>query len=93
MAATNGLSDHVLEMAERHVREGEQRVLRQMELIAELESAGHHDTARIARELLATLTKTLNIARAHLALERKRLVLQQVVYSPHPASPSPPASE
>jgi len=82
----NGLSDQFLEMAERHVRDGEQRVLRQMELIAELESAGHHDTARIARELLATLTDTLNTARAHVALERKRLAMQ-VEFSPRPVSP------
>ena len=92
MAATNGLSDLFLAMAERHVREGEQRVLRQMELIAELELAGRRDTARIARELLATLTKTLNTARAHLTQERKRLAMQHG-FSPRPESPPLPASE
>jgi len=95
MAALNRRlgSDHFLEMAERHVREGEQRVLRQMELIAELESAGRHDTARVARELLTTQTKTLNTARAHLAQQRSRLAMQQVELSPRPASPPLPASE
>ena len=89
----NELSDHLLEMAERHVREGEQRVLRQMELIAELELAGRHDTARMARELLATLTDTLDTARAHLALECKRLTMQQGQFLPRPASPPLPANK
>src|SRR5215469_18584844 len=98
MAALNRRlgSDHFLEMGERHVREGEQRVLRQMELIAELEAAGRHDTARVARELLTTLTKTLNTARAHLAhlaQEHSGLAMQQVELSPRPASPPLPASE
>lgn len=51
VAAMNGLSAIFREMAERHVREGEQRVLRQIELIAELELAECHDTARMARKL------------------------------------------
>ena len=46
----------VLDMSELHVREGEQRMRRHLQLIARLELAGHHETARRGRELLATLT-------------------------------------
>lgn len=41
-----------------------------------------HGATRLARELLATLTKTLNTARAHLAQERRRLAIQQSEFSP-----------
>lgn len=63
-------SVHLLEMAERHVREADARVARQIELIAELERDQHFEAARRGRELLATLTDTLNIARRHLQIER-----------------------
>jgi hypothetical protein len=60
----------VLDKAERHVREGEQRVRRQLQLIARLELAGHHEVARRGRELLAAFADTLDAAKAHLAQER-----------------------
>jgi hypothetical protein len=64
-------SDPVIQMCETHIREGERRVLRQKELIAELELAGRHETARLARELLATITESLDLAKRHLAQERR----------------------
>ena len=48
-----------LAMAKRHVREAEEHVARQLVLIRKLDLAGRHDEARSARELLATLTDTL----------------------------------
>jgi hypothetical protein len=41
---------------ERHIRDGEQHLLRQREIVAELESHGHgrSRTANMARDLLAT---------------------------------------
>ena len=56
----------IIELAERHVREREQRVLRQKQLIVQLELSGREDTARSARELLAPLQKLLDADKAHL---------------------------
>ena len=44
--------DSTLDEAERHVREGGQRVARQITLVNQLDGAGRHDDARKARELL-----------------------------------------
>ena len=41
--------DPSVDEAERHVREGEQRVARQVTLVNELDRAGRHDDAREAR--------------------------------------------
>ena len=60
------LRNPIIELAERHVREREQRVLRQKQLIVQLELGGRGDTARSARELLATLQKLLDADKAHL---------------------------
>jgi hypothetical protein len=60
----------LLEMAQRHVAEGEARVAQQMALIAELARDGHN-TAR-AQALLATLKGTLGIMCGILARERER---------------------
>jgi hypothetical protein len=57
--------------ARRHVREGEARIQRQIELLAELERDGHEEAARRARELLATMTETLIAARQHLVTEQR----------------------
>jgi hypothetical protein len=51
------------------VLEGEERVARQLVLIKELDLAGWHEDARAARELLGTLTETLNAERRHLQIE------------------------
>jgi hypothetical protein len=60
----------LLEMAQRHVAEGEVRVVHQIDLVAELARDGHN-TAR-AEALLATLKNTLHLMRDVLARERVR---------------------
>jgi Fe2+ or Zn2+ uptake regulation protein len=56
--------DH-LTQAQRHVREGEQRVADQRQRIAQLAADGHDTTD--AEALLATLEQTLALMRDHLA--------------------------
>ena len=58
-----------LAVARRQVLEGEERVARQLVLIKKLDLAGRHEDARAARELLGTLTETLNADRLHLQIE------------------------
>jgi len=60
-------------MAERHVREAEDRIARQLEIIAELELNRHFEAAQRGRELLAALTEILMTARRHVQLERNHL--------------------
>ena len=66
------LLDH-LALVERHVREGERHLLRQREIIAELERHGRGDsqTAKMARETLASFEMGQS---AHLD-DRVRLLL------------------
>ena len=52
-----------LELARRHLVEGEARVARQLALISELKAAGH--PTGLARELLGSLIETLRQMRAH----------------------------
>ncbi len=60
--------DH-LTQAQRHVREGEQRVADQRQRIAQLAADGHDTTD--AEALLATLEQTLALMRDHLAQEEQ----------------------
>jgi hypothetical protein len=62
--------ESLLEMAQRHVAEGEVRVARQTALVAELARDGHN-TAR-AEALLATLKNTLYLMCGVLARARAR---------------------
>lgn len=62
--------DPYLDEAERHVREGEERVARQLILVNSLDAAGRHEEARAARVLLAVLTDSLNVARRHVRIEQ-----------------------
>ncbi|MDO9713761.1 hypothetical protein [Paracraurococcus lichenis] len=55
-----------LEMARRHVAEGEARCVRQAEILREMIADGHPEAARIAEKLLATLTDTLDVLREDL---------------------------
>ena len=64
------MAETPLEQAERHVREGEDRVERIMALIDRLETQGRKDEAIEARTLLALLQETLRLARQHLDHER-----------------------
>ena len=59
-----------LEMAQRHVEEGEARVAKQTALVAELEDKGL-ETAQ-AEALLATMKESLALAYVGLARERER---------------------
>ena len=65
------MSETPVEQARRHIREGEARIQRQIELLAELERDGHYEAARRARELLSTMTETLAVARRHLETEQQ----------------------
>lgn len=71
------LLDH-LAYVERHISDGERHLLRQREIVDELERHGRGDsqTAKMAREILATFemsqTQHLN-DRAHLLLELRQI--------------------
>lgn len=43
------------------VAEGERRIARQAELVRRLDVSGHQQEARMARELLATITETVQM--------------------------------
>jgi porphobilinogen deaminase len=60
-----------LEIAERHVAEGEHRIARQKELIEELVRDKHDAVVHKARDILATLEESLRLARIHLEIERE----------------------
>lgn len=55
-----------LEMAERHVVEGEARVARQREILAEIVEHNHPEAAERARALLAAMEHSLRLGREHL---------------------------
>ena len=58
--------ESLLEMARRHVREGEHRVARLETIIADLERAGHADSAGLGRTALATVRTSLHEMKRHL---------------------------
>jgi hypothetical protein len=55
-----------LEMARRHVAEGEARCARQREILAEMVADNHPHTAEVAKQVLTTLETTLALMRDHL---------------------------
>ena len=63
--------EDALAKAERHVREGEERIARQTTLVEELERDGHVHAAEKGRVLLATLQGTLDLWCADLARLRR----------------------
>ncbi|WP_207540697.1 hypothetical protein [Sabulicella rubraurantiaca] len=65
-----------LAQAERHVREGEERVTRQRAIVEELERDNHPEAAALGRATLETFLATLEQMREHLRLERKRYGLE-----------------
>ena len=65
-----------LAQAERHVREAEERIGRQLEIIAELDRDGHDRMAAKARHLLAIFQQTLGLAHDHLRRERRERGLE-----------------
>jgi hypothetical protein len=61
----------VLEMARRHVREGEERLARQIAIVAKLERNSHTD-ATLATKVLEAIRLSLDMSKRHLAdLERR----------------------
>ena len=63
--------EDALARAERHVREGEERVARQLAIVEEMDRDDHPEAAAMAREVLATLRSTLDLMRGHLRTERE----------------------
>jgi hypothetical protein len=60
----------ILQLTERHVREGEDHVRRQQVVIATLERCGSTNVD-LAHALLVTMQRTLALAREHLELEQR----------------------
>jgi hypothetical protein len=58
--------EDALAQAERHIREGEARIARQIALIEKLDRDGHEHVADTARELLETFQNVLENWRADL---------------------------
>ena len=71
MALMDVPAESPFEMAERHIREGEEHVAKQKALIVELERDGHDNMLPAARELLALFEQTLATHREHAAVERR----------------------
>ncbi|WP_207483822.1 hypothetical protein [Arenibaculum pallidiluteum] len=63
-------SETAIQQAARHVAEGEARVARQREIIAELVRDGHDEAAARAERVLTNLLETLRLAHEHLDRER-----------------------
>jgi hypothetical protein len=64
--------EKTLARAERHVREGEERVARQLAIIEEMDRDNHPKAAAMAREVLVTLQTILDLMRGHhLRMERE----------------------
>ena len=62
----------ILEMARRHVREGEERIARQEGVLAKLDRDNHPQAAVLGRAVLETMRLSLNLSKQHLrALEEK----------------------
>ena len=55
-----------LDVARRHVSEAQDRVLRQEEIVLEMERAGQTEAARVGRDLLDMMRSALDLARRHL---------------------------
>ena len=63
----------LLEMARRHVAEGEARCAQQIEILAQAEADGDSaTTVNAARTTLETLQRTLDLMREHLRIEEER---------------------
>jgi hypothetical protein len=56
----------ILEMARRHVREGEERLTRQATLVIAMEGGGNHWQAALARRVLQTMRTALELQKCHL---------------------------
>ena len=59
-----------LELAERHVAEGEARIARQKAIVEAMDRDNHPITAEQARRVLAVMKETLRLLRQHLEIMR-----------------------
>ena len=67
------MAEDPLAMAERHVREGERRVVEQVDRIARMRADGDSERATTAGEaVLATLRRSVELAREHWAFEQRK---------------------
>ena len=64
-----GQSEDVLAIADRHVREFEVRVARQIALVEQMDRDKQLREAAMAREVLVVFQQTLELARAHRSIE------------------------
>jgi hypothetical protein len=66
----------VLEMARRHVLEGQERLARQIALVAKLERDNHTEAAALGGMVLETIRLSLDMSKRHLRdLERRSKAL------------------
>ena len=55
-----------LEMARRHVREGEERLARQIAMVAKMERDNHTEAAALGSKVLEAIRLLLDMSRRHL---------------------------
>ncbi len=67
----------LLQLAQRHVLEGEERVARQRVIIETMERDHHFQLVAQARRVLATMEKSLRLARQHLETERLKQAMKE----------------
>lgn len=63
--------DASLTRSERHIRDGEERIARQIAIAEAMERDNHPYAAEQARKILATLQTSLDLAREYLRLEQE----------------------
>jgi len=72
MSEVTDRPETVLEMARRHVLEGEERLARQIGIVANLGRDNHTEAATLARKVLGTIRFSLDMWKRHLThLERR----------------------
>lgn len=72
----NHVSAHhetAVEMAQRHVREGEKRITRQEAMVAELDRDNHPEAATLGRKVLETMRSSLDLMKRHLQAIEEQL--------------------
>ncbi len=56
-----GRPETIVEMAQRHVSEGEERLTRQATIVVAMEGGGHHGQAALARRVLENMRTALEL--------------------------------
>jgi hypothetical protein len=65
------MAEDPLQQAERHVRQFEENVRRQRDILDEMERDKYPEAAERARAVLATYEESLRLGREHLGIERR----------------------